>query len=236
MNLFSHKTKQRNNPFQSKHIAIVALILSALFFSQASIGRAQEPEGDKNAKPKNNQGANKPKDNKTPTPPPNKDAGQSIGVVVKNTIKPFAFAECGSVLWPVFFELTQPSKIGGYIVQEIEVKVEFQYCDFKVTEKKTVHFWEAWRVEPGMKIPSDRSPKDFYDILIENERGTLYPAGVLSKKETFKGDDFWKRNNPGHYLTPNNAYGLQKTKGHVTITGWVKFYEGVKLPKTFKKK
>lgn len=60
---------------------------------------------------------------------------------------------CGGFDWRVKFDLKNPSKGGGWIVQEIEIKNNIKNCDGTDNNVSTIHYWEAWEIKDKQSAP-----------------------------------------------------------------------------------
>lgn len=218
MNLLHNTAKGRLSRFQN--FVIVALLLPGFLFGPATIGRAKDPEGDKTPKVKKTKKDGKPAKKKFVTK----------RVIVKPLSEPKPLRGCGAYFWPVKFELESETTKGGWIVQEIELVEKIYDCDGMEIDELSLTFWEVWPVDGqgNKKTPSNReprldptTPRDEY-----TEYDDTYSHGAYSRRSMRGRGGF----SSGLQLPPSGA-----ARGTITIKGWVKFYEGVTLAKSFKK-
>jgi len=203
-------------------------------FCQTSIGQAQNPKGDKNNKPEKSETVDgkkgEQKDDKKPEPKNAKKKGEAKGnrVIVTPIGKPKKGPQCGSVIWPVYFELENVTKSGGWIIQEIEVSSVVWKCgkpDLVIHEDDPEHFWEAWWVPPNDKTPA---------VPPEPSENDKTPVAKRTSPDK-KADDVYRR--IGYRSgTRQISRIFREFRGKVEVKGWIRFYEGREsLPKSFKK-
>jgi uncharacterized protein RhaS with RHS repeats len=57
--------------------------------------------------------------------------------------------ENGAVRWEVRWDLSRPSEVGGWVVQQMQISSGGTYVSGVEEENPGGPYWEAWRVEPG---------------------------------------------------------------------------------------
>lgn len=65
--------------------------------------------------------------------------------------------DCGEYFWRVKFTLSAPSVAGGWIVQEYKRTPKIDDCSDNPVDHNVLHYWEAWRIDPGSTIDSARA-------------------------------------------------------------------------------
>ncbi|MAG93676.1 MAG: hypothetical protein CMJ48_08000 [Planctomycetaceae bacterium] len=212
-----HPRLDRNQTSRIRKSSIVALLLSGFLFGPVCIVHAQELNGDKTPKNKKTQDEGKPSQQQVVT----------NRVIVKPLSKPKRMGGCGGFFWPVFLELESKTSKGGWIVQEVKVVEKIYHCDGRLYDESTTTFWEAWEVDANASIPNNREPQ--LDPTNPDGEGTefddTYLHGPYPKRSVRS-----RGSRRGLELPPSGS-----ARGTIEIQGWVKFHEGVKLSKRFKR-
>lgn len=68
---------------------------------------------------------------------------------------------CGNFTWSVRFSLPQPAAASGYIIQELEDRIDEGNGTIDY-----FHFWEAWPVSQSQRIPSNRGSASYDDTFM----------------------------------------------------------------------
>lgn len=91
--------------------------------------------------------------------------------------------QCGGFQWDVTFTLDEASAKGGWFVQKIIFKSDFDPCDNNEINILST-YWEAWEVKPGKKIENERDQGNFdYD-----DRYSMPDRPDHKGKNSIKGD------------------------------------------------
>ena len=122
----------------------------------------------------------------------------------KTTVTGPTAVDCGGFDWIVQWLLDNPTKKGGWVVQNLDVKFDVKDCSDKAVDVKATTtvdpaawpYWEAWQINKGQKV-------------------TTY-----AEKGDTKDDE---------YTLP--AMG-DNTKGTIRYIGTANFYDGLTLPKS----
>lgn len=126
--------------------------------------------------------------------------------LTKKTISGPTDSNCGGFNWVVQWELDKKTTKGGWVVQKVELPYSVKNCSNKAVDPKTVG-----GLRPG-----------WYPIweaweINKNQKVTTYAEGGDLLDDT--------------YVTPGPG---GSTKGSVTVKGKAEYYEGLKLPSSFK--